>query len=435
MTDGAVPRPGAGFVVRGGTLVLPDGLAPGAALVVVDGTIAAVVPESELTADQLAAPTLDAGGAYVLPGLVDIHTHGASGRLFNEADDEAWSSILATQLAHGVTSVLPTTLTASIPELTAALAQGRRWLRSPAARSARDGTPRDRTPYEPDPGDGAPAHAQVLGMHVEGPYFALAQSGAQDPAHIRNPDDGTVDELLAYADAIRLMSFAPELPGALELTSRLSALGIVPAAGHSSARDEHLAAAMARGLTHVIHLFSAQSTTVREGPWRKPGLLEASLAFDGLTVEVIADHRHLPTTLLRLAYKAIGPDRLCIVSDATHGAGMPEGTELKLGGLDIVVGPGVAMLKDLTAFAGSTTLLDRMLQVMHFEVGLPLAEVVRMASLNPARAVGAAGRKGSLEPGKDADFALFSPALEPLAAYIGGARAVPKSVSVTGADG
>lgn len=425
MTDGAEPRSGAGFVVRGGTLVLPDRLAPGAALVVADGTIAAVVPESELTADQLAAPTLDARGAYVLPGLVDIHTHGAGGRLFNEADDAAWSRILATQLAHGVTSVLPTTLTASIPELTAALAQGRRWLRSQ----------NDRAPYEPGPNDGAPAHAQVLGMHVEGPYFALAQSGAQDPAHIRNPDDGSVDELLAYADTIRLMSFAPELPGAMELTARLSALGIVPAAGHSSARDEHLAAAMARGLTHVIHLFSAQSTTVREGPWRKPGLLEASLAFDGLTVEVIADHRHLPTTLLRLAYKAIGPDRLCIVSDATHGAGMPEGTELKLGGLDIVVGPGVAMLKDLTAFAGSTTLLDRMLQVMHFEVGLPLTEVVRMASLNPARAVGAAGRKGSLEPGKDADFALFSPALEPLAAYVGGVRAVPRSVSVSRADG
>lgn len=384
------------FAVTGGTLVLPDRLAPGAALVVADGRIRAVTPEAEL--DE-GLRRVDAAGAYVLPGLVDIHTHGAGGRLFNEADDDAWATILAVQLAHGVTTVLPTTLTAPLPELTAALAHGRRWLAAP-----RRG-------------------AQVAGMHVEGPYFATAQAGAQDPAHIRDPDDGSVPALLEYADVIRLMSYAPELPGALELTDRLVAAGVVAAAGHSDARDTQLRAAMERGLTHVIHLFSGQSTTVREGPWRRPGLLEASLAFDDLTVEVIADHRHLPTTLLRLAYKAIGPDRLCLVSDATHGAGLPEGTRLKLGSHDIVIGDGVAMLADLTAFAGSTTLLDRMLQVMHFEVGLPLVEVVRMASLVPARAVRLDGAKGSLEAGKDADFALFTTDLTPLAVYVGGAPA------------
>lgn len=384
------------FAVVGGTLVLPERLAPGTALVVQDGAIVGVQPEGEV---DPRIRRIDAGGGYVLPGLVDIHTHGAGGRLFNEADDEAWATILDVQLAHGVTTVLPTTLTASLPELTAALAQGRRWLAAPRA------------------------GAQVPGMHVEGPYFALAQAGAQDPDHIRNPDDGSVDDLLAYADVIRLMSFAPELPGALALTERLVELGIVAGAGHSSAKDSHLAAAMERGLTHVIHLFSAQSTTVREGPWRKPGLLEASLAFDGLSVEVIADHRHLPTTLLKLAYRAIGPDRLCIVSDATHGAGLPEGTRLKLGSLDIVIGDGVAMLEDLTAFAGSTTLLDRMLQVMHFEVGLPLVEVVRMASLNPARAIGLAADKGSLEVGKRADFTFFTRELRPTAVFIGGAAA------------
>ncbi len=397
MSDRAAQQsggPAAGkFAVTGGTLVLPDRLAPATALVIEGAKIAAVVPEQELGAD---VPRVDAAGALVLPGLVDIHTHGAGGRLFNEADDDAWQTVLDVQLAHGVTTVLPTTMTASLEELTAALAQGRRWL----SRSR--------------PG------AQVHGMHVEGPYFAREQAGAQDPAHIRNPDDGTVGRFLEYADVIRLFTYAPELPGAIELTDRLVERGIVAAAGHSSARDTHLRAAMDRGLTHIIHLFSAQSTTVREGPWRRPGLLEASLAFDGLTVEVIADHRHLPTTLLQLAYKAIGPERLCLVSDATHGAGLPEGTRLKLGGLDIRVQDGVAMLEDLSAFAGSTTLLDRMLQVMHFEVGLPLVEVVRMATLNPARAVRLDAHKGSLEVGKDADLAFFSQDLSPLAAYQAG---------------
>ncbi len=381
------------LAITGGHLVLPDRVLDGYALLVERGVITAITPESALseTIEQH-----DAAGAYVMPGLVDIHTHGAAGHLFNEPSEAAWRTVLETQLAHGVTSLLPTTFTASLEELTASLAFAREWL------------------ARPRPG------AQVLGVHVEGPYFELAQAGAQDPSHIRNPDDGSVDELLAYADVIRLMSFAPELPGALALTERLTRLGIVPAAGHSNARDTDLASAVARGLRHVIHLFSAQSTTVREGPWRKPGLLEASLASDDLTVEIIADHRHLPTTLLRLAYKAIGPERLCIVSDATHGAGLPEGTELRLGGLDIVVGDGVAMLQDLTAFAGSTTLLDRMLQVMHFEVGLPLHEVVRMASLNPARAVDVGHRKGSLEVGKDADVSFFSDELTPLRTMIAG---------------
>lgn len=396
MTKPGQDAHGGSYAVVGGALVLPDRLTSDAALVVAGGRIAGVVPEAEL---DPGLARLDADGCYVLPGLVDIHTHGAGGRLFNEADDEAWATILELQLANGVTTVLPTTLTASLPELTGALAQGRRWLAAP-----RTG-------------------AHVPGMHIEGPYFELAQSGAQDPKHVRSPDDGSVDELLAYSDVIRLMSFAPELPGALELTRRLADAGIVAAAGHSNAKDTDLAAAMELGLTHVIHLFSAQSTTVREGPWRKPGLLEASLAFDGLSVELIADHRHLPTTLLKLAYKAIGPERLCLVSDATHGAGLPEGTELKLGSLDIVVADGVAMLKDLKAFAGSTTLLSRMLQVMHFEVGLPLAEVVRMASLNPARAARLDATKGSLTVGKDADFAFFTPDLTPTATFMAGVRA------------
>src|SRR5690606_8188443 len=151
---------------------------------------------------------------------------------------------------------------------------------------------------------------------------------------------------------------------------------------------------------HVIHLWSGMSTTYRRGPWRVPGILEASLASDTLTGEVIADGKHLPPTLLRLARRALGPDRLCVVSDATSGAGLPEGSEFTMGELGYVVRGGGGMMPDGTAFAGSSTLLDGMLGGLAREAGFPLHEAVTMASLNPARVIGVADRTGSLAPGK-----------------------------------
>jgi N-acetylglucosamine-6-phosphate deacetylase len=204
------------------------------------------------------------------------------------------------------------------------------------------------------------------------------------------------------------MTFAPELPGALSLAERLQERGIVAAAGHSSAREEDVRTALLHGLRHMIHLWSGQSTTVREGPWRKPGLLEASLTLDGFTAEIIGDNRHLPPILMRLAYKCLGADRLCVVSDATSGAGLPDGARFRMGSLEYEVCDGVGMLLDHTAFAGSTTLISQMLPILTGLVGIPLVEAVRMATLTPARVIGMDARKGSLEPGKDADIAIFN---------------------------
>jgi N-acetylglucosamine-6-phosphate deacetylase len=167
---------------------------------------------------------------------------------------------------------------------------------------------------------------------------------------------------------------------------------------------------MTRGLRHMTHIWSSQSSTIRVGPWRKPGLLEASLVFDGLSVEMIADNRHLPPTLMKLAYKCIGPDRLCAISDATSGAGLPEGSSFTIGGMDYEVRDGVGMLiGDDTTFAGSSTMLNAMIPVLLDAVGIPLVEAIRMVTLTPAKVIGVAHRKGSLEAGKDADVALFDP--------------------------
>ncbi|MCB9419954.1 MAG: N-acetylglucosamine-6-phosphate deacetylase [Ardenticatenaceae bacterium] len=369
------------FALVNGRIVLPDRVVMGKA-VLIEGTIIAGIVEADLLGDDVAR--VDVNGRVITPGLIDIHTHGALGHTFNEPTAEAFGAITAENARRGVTALLATTATAPIPDLAASLAFARQWMQ------------------EDHNG------AQLLGVHVEGPYFNVAQAGAQDPANVRNPDDCSVDQLLAYHDVIRQFTYAPELPGAVELTKRLVELGIVAAAGHSSAKEEEVAAAIDTGLHHIIHIWSAQSTTVREGPWRKPGLLEVSLVYDNLTVEMIADNKHLPSTLMKLAYKCIGPDRLCIISDATSGAGLPDGSRFRMGGLEYEVDDGVGMMLDRSSFAGSSTLLNEMIPILIERVGVPLPEAVRMASLTPARVIGVADRKGSLEAGKDADIAIFN---------------------------
>jgi N-acetylglucosamine-6-phosphate deacetylase len=374
------------FAVVNGHVVTPQTVESGLAVVVEGSTIAGIVRTADLVD---ATPEIDVGGRLITPGLIDIHTHGALGHTFNEPTAEAFGVITRENARRGITSLLATPATAPIENLIACLAFSREWMARQESAQIPEG-------------------AQVLGVHLEGPYFDLAQAGAQDPANVRNPDDGTAEQLLAHHDVIRMVSFAPELPGALELTSRLVDLGIVAAAGHSSAREEEVAAAIERGLSHMIHIWSAQSTTVREGPWRKPGLLEVSLTYDNLTVEMISDNKHLPPTLMKLAYKCIGADRLCVISDATSGAGLAEGSHFRMGEMEYEVHDGVGMMFDRSCFAGSTTLLNQMVPILIDHVGIPLPEVIRMASLTPARVIGLEEHKGSLEVGKDADIAIFN---------------------------
>ncbi len=383
---------GTSYALVNADLVLPGETVRGRVLWIEAGKIRAVCARDDLPSGLT---SIDMGGAIVAPGLVDLHMHGAAGASFNQADAQAWRTVLCCAASRGVTAVVATTATAPLDQLVACLGTARHWT----------------------PGAG---EAELLGVHVEGPYFAPSQAGAQDPAHLRTPDDGSPALLLEHAGVIRIFTYAPELPGAFALTRRLVDLGIVAAAGHSAAREEDLLPHIAAGLRHMIHIWSGQSATVREGPWRKPGLLEVSLTHEALTVEMITDGKHLPPTLMKLAYRAIGPDRLCLISDATSGAGLPEGTIFRMGEMSYIVEGGVGMLLDRTAFAGSTTLLGDMLAVAVEQVGVPLHIAVRMASLNPARVIGVDNRKGSLEVGKDADLVVLDAALRPSRVMLGG---------------
>jgi N-acetylglucosamine-6-phosphate deacetylase len=372
-------------------LVLDDGVVEGHAVVVADGRIEGIEPVGALP-DSL--PHRRLGDRYLAPGLVDIHTHGATGGCFNDADQRSFDRALAGLLSAGVTAVLPTIATDDLDRMSGCL-------ELVGAAMMRRGGPR------------------VLGAHLEGPYLASEQRGAQDPERLRSPDDGSAAQLLEQRSAIRIVTLAPELAGALELTAELVQHGIVVAAGHSSAGPEDLRRCARAGLSHITHIYSGQSTTTRQGPWRQPGLLEATLASDELTVEMIGDGQHLPDELMTIAHRCLG-ERLCVVSDSTPGAGSPEGTRYRMGQVEYHVGPHVGLTLDGTSFGGSTTLLGETLPVLVNRLGLPIHEAVAMTARRPAAIAGAGERLGRLKSGYQADLVALSRALQVEAVAVGG---------------
>jgi N-acetylglucosamine-6-phosphate deacetylase len=389
------------FALSNGRIVLPDAIVLGKAVVMEGERIAGIAGAGELGQDTV---EIDVAGRYITPGLIDIHTHGALGHTFNQPVEKAFEAITRENARRGVTALVATLAPAPIPDLVRCLEFCQGWT------SQKHGG------------------SQVLGMHLESPYVSPAQKGALDPRNLHAPGDGTADALLEHHDVIKVFVVAPELPGALQLIHRLSDLSIVPAAGHSMAKEEEIRAAMGEGLRHVTHIWSAMSSVVREGPWRKPGLLEAALTFDGLTVEMIADNKHLPPTLMKLAYKCIGADRLCAISDATSGAGLPDGARFQMGEMEYEVRDGVGMMLDRSSFAGGAKLVNEMIAILTDVVGIPLVEAIRMLTLTPARAIGVNRQRGSIEPGKCADLAIFDEDWTAWRTMIGGRWAWPREL-------
>jgi len=369
--------------------LLPDGLHERVTIVTRDGRIADVAPDGPRSA-LADARVIDVAGRLVTAGLVDIHVHGAAGEAFDgagvpfeSANEPIGVATLRLLAAAGVTSVLTSLVSAPVERLTGTV--------SALGRLASE--------QRPDT-------AEVLGVHLEGPFLAVAQCGAHDPAALTAPTPSAVSALLEHRDVLRMVTLAPELPGGIDAVRRFTDAGVLVAVGHSEAGVPELAAAVDAGARHLTHLWSGQSSTVRRGPWRVPGLLEASLASDGLTAEIIADGRHLPPTLLEIARRSL-PDRLVIVSDGTPGTGMPAGYEYDLAAVRCVVADGVGMVVGVDAFGGSTTTLPQMLAHLHDDLGWPLADVVTAATSRPAAVVGVADRKGSIAVGTDADLAVF----------------------------
>jgi N-acetylglucosamine-6-phosphate deacetylase len=364
-------------------LITPSSIIEGGCVLITGDTITAV---SEKNIDVNDAIEIDAKGKYVSPGFIDIHVHGGGSYDFMDATETAFLTIAETHARYGTTAMLPTTLTATKELLIQTL---------DAFESAKTKNVNG---------------AQLLGMHLEGPYISTNQIGAQDPRFIRNPIPGEYKEILSNYPCIKRWSAAPELNGAIEFGRYLKLKNILPAIAHTDAIYEEVLDAFNNGYTLITHLYSAMSGVTRRNAYRYAGVIESAYIIDDMDVEIIADGIHLPPPLLKLVYKIKGANKIALITDAMRAAGT-DVSESILGsfenGLKVIVEDGVAKLPDRSAFAGSVATANRLVRTMITMADVSLLDAIEMMTYTPARILNIENKKGSIEKGKDADIVIF----------------------------
>jgi N-acetylglucosamine-6-phosphate deacetylase len=337
-------------------------------------TDGALVAENS-TDDQL----LDAAGCYVIPALVDVHFHGCVGEDCSDASLEGLRRMADYELSQGVGYLCPATMTLLEEQL-------RRICQTAAAYRA-----------------GQNQGAELVGLHLEGPFLSHAKKGAQNEAFLRAPDGALLQRLQQAADGcIRLVTVAPELPGALNFIETAGKLGVTVSLGHTQADYDTAAAAFSAGAAHVTHLFNAMPPFHH----RVPGIIGAAFDAPEVMVELVCDGVHLHGSVVRAVFRMFGAERVILVSDSLRAAGMPDG-QYPFGGQQIEVhGNRATLLNQPETLAGSvTSLMGCLRQAVAF--GIPLKDAVRAAAYNPAQSIGIHHRVGSLEVGKEASLILL----------------------------
>lgn len=329
----------------------------------------------------------DANGYYISPGFIDIHVHGGGGVYFSGGALSNFFIASEVHAKHGTTTLLPTISTATTEDYILMLENVKR-----AQENNLKGS------YMP-------------GVHLEGPYFSPVQCGGQDPKTVRNFDpDEYLSLMEKYGDYILRWSAAPELPGTSAFARAAREHGIKLSIGHSNAEFYEVMRAYDIGFECITHLYSCTSTVHRKNAYRYAGIVEAAYMIDGMDVEIIADGKHLPASLLKFVVKHKGTDRIALVTDAILGAGMPDGAEIDSdipgSGRKFIIEDGVAKLPDRSAFAGSVAFSNRLVRNMIDMADVPLLEAVRMATANPARIAGLKDR-GQIREGAFADIIIF----------------------------
>lgn len=354
------------------------------AVVVVEGSkIAAIGPRGDVRVPP-GAQEHSARGMTIVPGFVDVHIHGAGGHDVMEGTADALEAVAATVARHGTTALVATTATAS-EERICRSAEGI----ARCIRAQRDLLPRA-TPV-----------AEVLGIHFEGPFLSSVRRGVHPKEWITPPSVATFRRFLQAAnDTARILTLAPELPGALDLVEVAREAGLIVALGHTDATYAEACAAVQRGVRHAVHVFNA----MRPFFHRETGVLGAVLTVPEVTAELIADGVHVDPPAMRLLLAAKGVERVLLVSDGTAATGMPDG-KYQTGTLELIVAEGVCRNAE-GKLAGSTLTLDRALRNI-VALGVPLGVAARMLALNPARLLGLERSKGALRPGADADLVLL----------------------------
>ena len=363
--------------ISNGRIVAENEVLNGKNIYIEDGAITHIT-DSDLPYDT----QIDAYGAYVSSGFIDLHVHGALDGDFADGDKNAVINAANYHCKHGTTTICPTTLSASYEAIDTALKAVRAAVKSDE--------------FLPN----------FAGVHLEGPYFSKNQSGAQNPEFITPPVKKDYQRLLKeYGDIISRWSFAPELKGTLEFLEALKQKGVVPSIAHSDAKYEDVLSVYENGCKLITHFYSCISTITREKGFRKLGITECGYLFDDIVVEAIADGCHVPRDLFKMLYKIKGAHNICLVTDSMRCCGI-DAEVSSIGGVPCKIKNGVACLMDESAFAGSIATTDRLVRFCVKEVGLDICDAVKMITINPAKVM-KLNNKGKIACGYDADIVIF----------------------------
>jgi len=364
-------------------VITPGGIIRNGSVTIVNGVIRDI---SDRDQEMPGALVVDAGGKFISPGFIDIHVHGGGGYDFMDNTVEAFLEIAKIHARYGTTAMFPTTLTGSAEDIISTL----------------------RTYDEASPLNDS--GSEFMGVHLEGPYFAMNQRGAQDPRWIRDPDPAEYEYIMSQSNAIKRWSAAPELKGAISFARYLKSKGILVSLAHTDAIYEEVLEGFENGYTLATHLYSGMSGVTRRNAYRFAGAVESAFIIDDMDVEIIADGIHLPAPLLKLIFKIKGAGKIALITDAMRGAGMPPG-ESVIGniktGMKVIIEEGVSKMPDRKSFAGSIATADRLVRTMIQMADVSLTDAIRMMTLTPAVIMNIADRKGSISPGKDADIVVF----------------------------
>ncbi len=357
-----------------GKILTPQGWLDEGSVLISDGKILEVT-NSDLAV--IGAKVIDARGMYIVPGFVAMHVHGGGGHDFKEGTDEAFRTAVQAHLRHGATSIFPTLSSSSADEI------------RKAAEVCENLMAEKKLP--------------VHGLHLEGPYLNPKMAGNLFANSIKGLDKEEYTSLLEDLPCIKRWDISPELPGALEFAKYVKSKGIMLAVTHTEAEFELIREAYEAGFTHAAHFYNAMPGFHKRKEYKYEGTVESVYLMDNMTVEVIADGMHLPSTILRLVYKLKGVENTCLVTDAVAYAACEHPN------IDpnFIIEDGVCKLADHSSLAGSLATMDKLVQTMVQKADIPLADAIRMASETPARLINIADRKGTLARGKDADILIL----------------------------
>ncbi len=358
-----------------GRILTPNGWIEGGSVIIDGNKIKAV---SNIDLHIVDAEIIDAKGCYVVPGGVDMHTHGGGGHDFIEGSEDAFRAAVNAHMKHGTTTIYPTLSSSTLPTIEAACQVCEKLMTE--------------------------ENSPVQGLHIEGSYINPKQAGAQNPVLIKAPLAEEYEPLLDKYSCIKRWDEAPELIGSVEFITACRKHGVLTALTCTRATYEAVVAAHDAGLSHAAHFYNAMPVVYKEHEFKVPGTVESVYALQDMTVEVIADGIHVPPIMLHVVYQIKGVEKTALITDslayaASEGVVSSEPS--------VILEDGVCKLADHSALAGSIATMDTLIRTCIQKAEIPMEDVFRMASETPAKIMGIYDRKGSIEDGKDADIIMF----------------------------